>query len=83
MLDGESVPLREVELEFVAWSDAADLRRRVTAAKRRVEGSYSTLVELLRVEGWLTATEAGGLHPDIRVEMHDLRADQSQQQPVP
>ena len=83
MLGGESVPLSDVELESVAWSDAADLRRRVTAAKRRVECSYSALVERLRVKGWLTATEAGGLHPDIRIEMHDLRVDQSQRLPVP
>jgi hypothetical protein len=77
MLRTESVPLHEIELESVASKDADDLRRRVTAARRRVETTYTTLVESLREDGLLTREDAANLRPEIRIELHDLRPDRS------
>jgi hypothetical protein len=82
MLRTESVPLHEIEVEWVAWKDAAELRSRVTAARERVEAAYATLVELLREERLLSRDEAAGLRPEIRIEVNDLRQDRSEPLPA-
>src|SRR5262249_16069038 len=77
MLRAESVPVREIEVEWVAWKDAAALRIRVAAARGRGEAAYTTLVALLQGDGMLSPDDGGNLRPKIRIELHDLRQDRS------
>lgn len=83
MVGQASVPLSDFRYKEVKWKGAAELQRTVTEAKREVETAYTSLLELRQENGWMTAGEAAALRPGIRVELHDLRKDRSENLPEP
>jgi len=68
--------------ESVVWAGARDFLRRIAVLRRRREGEYERLIEVLMFNGQLSRDESRAYTPAIDVRILDKRDDRSQALPA-
>jgi len=71
----ETQPFQLRNRATIAWKDSDTYVRRITREKTRVQGSFRSLVNRLRLKGLVTKEEAAGINPSVSVHVFDHRQD--------
>jgi hypothetical protein len=78
----DDLPFTPEQNHTLLWNESIDFSKEIDLLRDNMRGEFKQFLERLQALNLLTGAEAGALHPEVHVDVHDCRTDKSKPLPA-